>query len=75
MNKSVKDKDVKTVEVVEVVEKPLVIMHVKQSSLYRVARKGGGHVPKQLSGMWTDSALANQAIESYNTNKAKELAA
>ena len=72
MNKSVKDKDVKTVEVVE---KPLVIMHVKQSSLYRVARKGGGHVPKQLSGMWTDSARANAAIEAYNANKVEELVA
>jgi hypothetical protein len=65
-----KDNKAEEVKVVPKVEKPLKVVHVAQSSLYKVVRDGGGHVPPQLNGMWTDSSLANQAITTYKTNKA-----
>lgn len=47
------------------------IWKVANSALYRIGFKGGGEVPKDLKGMWTDPYQAQRAIESYLLNKDK----
>ena len=52
--------------------KELGIYKVANTSLYKVAFKSGGEVPKELDGMWTAPTMAAQAIERYLAKRKME---
>lgn len=41
---------------------------VPNSSLIKIAFEGGGEVPDELKGYWTNMAVAKQAIEVWKSN-------
>lgn len=45
--------------------KQLGIYHVKNTSLYKATFQSGGEVPKELSGMYTDTNRAYEAAKKY----------
>ena len=53
--------------------KELKVFNVKGSALYQIGFEGGGTVPAELGGRWTDPKLAEAKIEQYNL-KQNELA-
>ncbi len=45
--------------------KELKIYQVANTSLFKVAFTDGGALPEDLSGMWTNAKLAQEAISKY----------
>jgi len=49
--------------------KDLGIYQVLNTSLYKIAFKQGGELPKELTGMYTSPRLAQETIDKYLNNR------
>ena len=58
---------------VDIREQPKTLQPIRHpiTNLWQVRYTGGGELPQELQGSWTNVRMANQAIANYETTKAQ----